>query len=64
MPHQVWDHDPRQHISDRQVKWSTYLLEFTFNIQHKTDKDNTVADALSRRKHILTTMTVTIPGFE
>lgn len=50
--------------SDCRVKWSAYLQEFTFNIRHKAGKDNMVADALRRRKHLLTTMTLTVPGFE
>ncbi|XP_038717248.1 uncharacterized protein LOC120010531 [Tripterygium wilfordii] len=38
--------------------------QFNFVIKHKAGKDNRVADALSRRSHILVTMENTITGFE
>ena len=54
----------QQHVSDHRIKWSSYLQQFTFSLRYKAGKENLVADALSRRKHLLITMAVTVIGFE
>ena len=37
------------HLSGRLVRWSQYLQEYDFSLQHIRGVDNIVADALSRR---------------
>ena len=54
----------QQKISANRAKWSAYIQEFSFSIRHTAGKDNLIADALSRRKHLLTTMSVSVPGFD
>ncbi|KAK0588795.1 hypothetical protein LWI29_005606 [Acer saccharum] len=51
-------------ISARHAAWSAYLQQFTFVLKHKAGNSNRVADALSRRSSLLSTMSVTIPGFD
>ncbi|KAL5737954.1 hypothetical protein ACOSP7_030715 [Xanthoceras sorbifolium] len=51
-------------ISARHASWSAYLQQFTFVLKHKASTSNRVADALSRRSNLLSTMTVHVPGFE
>jgi hypothetical protein len=41
-----------------------YLQQFTFVLKHKAGSKNRVADALSRRAHVLTSLAVTVTGFE
>ena len=63
------DHDALKHlerqvkVSSRHASWIAYLQQFTFSIRHKAGKLNRVADALSRRHTLLTSMHVTVPGF-
>ena len=63
------DHDSLRHlhsqekISSRHASWSAYLQQFTFVLKHKAGVTNRVADALSRRTTLLSTMTVQVPGF-
>ncbi|KAI9165278.1 hypothetical protein LWI28_010951 [Acer negundo] len=64
------DHDSIRHlhsqdkISARHVAWSTYLQQFTFVLKHKAGVSNWVADALSQRVNLLSTMTIQVPGFD
>ena len=64
------DHEALKHlhnqdkISARHASWSAYLQQFTFVLKHKAGTSNRVADALSRRTNLLSTMTVQVPGFE
>lgn len=52
-------------LSAHRARWSTYLKEFTFVIQHKAGKENQVAGALSSHKHFLVTyMYIIVPGCE
>ena len=54
----------QQHERDRRIKWSSYLQAFTFSLRYKAGKENMVADALSRQKHLLTTMAINATCFE
>ncbi|KAK1586319.1 hypothetical protein Q3G72_001248 [Acer saccharum] len=64
------DHEALKHlhsqdkISARHAAWSAYLQQFTFVLKHKAGTSNRVANALSRRSNLLSTMGVTIPGFD
>ena len=64
------DHEALKHlhsqdkISARHAAWSAYLQQFTFVLKHKAGTSNRVADALSRQSNLLSTMSVTIPGFD
>ena len=64
------DHDALRHlnsqakVSARHAAWISYLQQFTFVIKHQSCKTNRVADALSRRHSLLTTMHSTVLGFE
>ena len=64
------DHSALRHlqdqrkVSDRHSRWIEYLQDYTFVIRHKKGKDNVVADALSRRPHVLHMMQVRVLGFE
>lgn len=63
------DHDALLHIdsqakvSSRHASWIAYLQQFTFSIHHQSGKTNRVADALSRRHSLLTSIHATVPGF-
>ena len=63
------DHDALRHlnsqakVSSRHAVWIFYLQQFTFVIKHQSGKTNRVADALSHRYGLLTTMHTTIVGF-
>lgn len=51
-------------ISSREATWTSYLQQFTFVIKHQSGKLNKVADALSRRHALVSTLRVSVPGFE
>ncbi|XP_078441514.1 uncharacterized protein LOC144711404 [Wolffia australiana] len=51
-------------LNDARLRYSTYDKEFYAVVQHKKGKDNVVADALSRRTHVLNIMMVKVLGFE
>ncbi|ONH90941.1 hypothetical protein PRUPE_8G084500 [Prunus persica] len=51
-------------LNAQHVKWSSYLQEFNFSFNYKTGESNKVADALSRRNLLLTTMSTQVIGFE
>lgn len=63
------DHDALRHldsqakVSSRHATWISYLQQFTFSIRHQSGKTNRVADALSRRHSLLTTMHTRVTGF-
>ena len=54
----------QQKLSDRHARWVEYLQDYTFVICHKKGKDNVVANALSRRAHLLTLVRVQVTEFE
>nr|CAD1820506.1 unnamed protein product [Ananas comosus var. bracteatus] len=51
-------------LNRRHAKWVEFLQTYTFHIKHKAGKQNQVADALSRRHTLLSTMQVQVLGFE
>ncbi|GJS84251.1 putative reverse transcriptase domain-containing protein [Tanacetum coccineum] len=51
-------------LNPRLAKWVEYLQDFSFVIRHKAGTSNTVADALSRRRALLTSLHVRVEGFE
>ncbi|KAE8676682.1 putative CCCH-type zinc finger family protein [Hibiscus syriacus] len=51
-------------LSRRHAKWVAYLQEFTFTLRRQAGSLNRVADALSRRTLLLTTMSTKVTGFE
>lgn len=63
------DHDALKHMNSqdkilsRHASWFAYLQQFTFVIKHKAGTLNKVADALSRRHTLLTSLHVSITGF-
>lgn len=63
------DHDALKHlstqdkVSSRHASWIAYLKQFMFVIKHTSGISNRVADALSRRHSLLSTLHVSVPGF-
>lgn len=51
-------------ISSRHAFWIAYLEQFTFVIKHQSGKMNRVAEALSRRYALVSTLRVSVTGFE
>ncbi|NHV87676.1 hypothetical protein HA385_24145, partial [Escherichia coli] len=39
-------------LSDKQMRWANFLLQFYFHIAHIPEKKHAVAEALSRRPRI------------
>ncbi|XP_071906059.1 uncharacterized protein [Coffea arabica] len=64
------DHESLKHIksqdklSKRHARWITFIDSFTFVIKYKAGKTNVVADALSRRHSLITTLDAKLLGFE
>ena len=54
----------QQKLNHRHAKWSKFLQSFTFVLKHKAGVQNQVADALSRRHSLLSTMQVKVIGIE
>lgn len=54
----------QQKLNSRHAKWSEFLQLFSFLLKHKAGVQNQVADALSRRHYLLSTMRVNVVGFE
>lgn len=51
-------------LNPRHAKWVELLQDFSFVIKHKSGVTNTVADALSRRRGLLTSLKVHVDAFE
>ncbi|XP_071920620.1 uncharacterized protein [Coffea arabica] len=51
-------------LSKRHARWITFIDSFTFVIKYKAGKTNVVADALSRRHTLITTLDAKLLGFE
>ncbi|XP_074303261.1 uncharacterized protein LOC141637713 [Silene latifolia] len=64
------DHESLKHIhgqqklNPRHAKWVEFLQSFYFSSKYKDGKSNVVADALSRRYSLLSTLEVRLLGFE
>ena len=53
----------RRNIYEKKL-YSTYLQRFTFVMKNKSRARKQIADVLSRRSLLLTTMVVTVKGFD
>ncbi|GJR20752.1 RNA-directed DNA polymerase [Tanacetum coccineum] len=51
-------------LKPRLVKWVEFIHAFSFIIRHKAGSNNQVADALSRRHSLITTMQIRVQGFD
>ncbi len=51
-------------LNPRHAKWVEYIQAYTFVLKHKAGKENRVADALSRRSMLLTSVSTEVIGFE
>ncbi|GJW99567.1 putative CCCH-type zinc finger family protein [Tanacetum coccineum] len=51
-------------LKSRHAKWVEFIQAFSFVIRHKVGSNNQVADALSRRHSLLTTMQIRVQGFD
>jgi RNase H-like domain found in reverse transcriptase/Reverse transcriptase (RNA-dependent DNA polymerase)/Integrase zinc binding domain/Integrase core domain len=64
------DHDSLRHLkgqsklNKRHAKWVEFIESFPYMIQYKKGKENVVADALSRRYNLLSTLSSKLLGFE
>ncbi|XP_039119424.1 uncharacterized protein LOC120255731 [Dioscorea cayenensis subsp. rotundata] len=64
------DHEALKHlhhqdkVSTWHASWVSYFERFTFVVKHKSGVTNKVANALSRRKALLTRMLVEVTGFD
>ncbi|WZY93770.1 hypothetical protein YC2023_066099 [Brassica napus] len=64
------DHETLKHLrgqttlKKRHARWLEFVETFPYVIKYKKGKDNIVADALSRRHTLITTMEAKIMGFE
>ncbi|KAL9244399.1 hypothetical protein vseg_018179 [Gypsophila vaccaria] len=54
----------QQKLSPRHAKWVEFLQSFHFSSKYKDGKSNVVADALSRRYALLSTLDIRLLGFE
>jgi hypothetical protein len=64
------DHEALKHLnsqdklSARHAKWAAFVQQFSFTIKHKSGALNKVADVLSQKTSLLTTMKFEVIGFE
>ncbi|XP_010540309.1 PREDICTED: uncharacterized protein LOC104814125 [Tarenaya hassleriana] len=64
------DHETLKHLKGqttlkkRHARWMEYIETFPYVIKYKKGKDNVVADALSRRHALISTMEARMLGFE
>ncbi|XP_071933924.1 uncharacterized protein [Coffea arabica] len=64
------DHESFKHLksqnklSKRHTQWVVFIDSFPFVIKYKAEKSNVVADALSRRYTLITTLDAKLLGFE
>ena len=64
------DHDSLRYINSqkrlnaRHARWVDFLQQFSFVLKHKAVVENRVADALSRKTHLLASLAVEVTGFE
>ena len=64
------DHESLKHLksqnklSKRHAQWVAFIDSFSFVIKYKAGNSNVVADALSRRYTLITTLDANLLGFE
>ncbi|KAL0413450.1 UNVERIFIED_CONTAM: Transposon Ty3-G Gag-Pol polyprotein [Sesamum radiatum] len=64
------DHEPLKYLkgqgnlSKRHIKWVEFIESFSYVIKYENGKENIVADALSRRYALITTLNSKLLGFE
>src|SRR5262249_19669777 len=64
------DHESLRHLkgqgklNKRHPKWVEFIESFPYVIQYKQGKENIVADALSRRYNLISTLSTKLLGFE
>jgi hypothetical protein len=64
------DHDSlrhlqsQKHLNARHARWVEFLQQYTFVLKHKAGTENQVADALSRKSLLLTTLAVEVMAFQ
>ena len=64
------DHQALKHINSQvninrmHAQWVAYIQRFHFTLIHKSGATNKVADALSRRASLLTTVRTEVVGFD
>nr|GFC78378.1 reverse transcriptase [Tanacetum cinerariifolium] len=51
-------------LKPRHAKWVEFIQAFSFIIRQKVGSDNQVADALSHRHSLITTMQIRVQGFD
>lgn len=51
-------------LNSRHAGWVSYLEKFSSVLQHKSGVSNKVADALSRKHSLLTTLSCKVTGFD
>lgn len=54
----------QRNLHKRHAKWVSFIKTFSYIVHYKKDKDNIMANALSRRYSLLTTLGTKIMGFE
>ncbi|XP_010430868.1 PREDICTED: uncharacterized protein LOC104715124 [Camelina sativa] len=54
----------QSNLKRRHAKWLEFVESFPYVIKYKKGKENMVADALSRRHALITTMDARVLGFE
>ncbi|RDX81498.1 hypothetical protein CR513_37823, partial [Mucuna pruriens] len=57
------DHESLKHLKGH-AKWLEFIEQFPYVIKYKKGKENVVADALSRRYVLFSTLDVKLLGFE
>ena len=63
--HESLKHFKSQHkLNKRHARWSEFLEPFPYVIRYKKGKENVVADALSRRYVLISTLDAKLLGFE
>lgn len=63
--HEALKHlNSQQKISRRHATWSEFLQSYPFILKHKAGVQNTVVDALSRLRSLLSTLQIKVIGFE
>lgn len=62
-PEALWFIKAKKKLNSRHADQISYLEKFSFVIQRKVDSSNKVANTLSRRYNLLTTLSCEIIGF-